>query len=74
MYTRTFEREVYSKGPVIIEKNVWIGDKVTILPGVTVGQGAVIAANSVVSKDVPAFSVVGGIPAKLLKNISNEGH
>ena len=38
------------------------------------GQGAVIAANSVVSKDVPAFSVVGGIPAKLLKNISNEGH
>ena len=74
MDTRPLEREVYSKGPVIIEKNVWIGDKVTILPGVTVGQGAVIAANSVVSKDVPAFSVVGGIPAKLLKNISNEGH
>ena len=65
---------MYSKGPVIIEENVWIGDKVTILPGVTVGQGAVIAANSVVSKDVPAFSVVGGIPAKVIKNISNDRH
>ena len=40
----------------------------------TVGQGAVIAANSVVSKDVPAFSVVGGIPAKVIKNISNDRH
>ncbi len=50
MDVRPLGREVYSKGPVIIEENVWIGDKVTILPGVTVGQGAVIAANSVVSK------------------------
>lgn len=56
-----------SKGPVIIGKNVWIGDKATILPGVTIGEGAVIAANSVVSKNVPPFSVVGGIPARIIK-------
>lgn len=60
-------RPIVSKGIVKIGNNVWIGDKATILPGVTIGDGAVIAANSVVSKDVPAYAVVGGIPAKLLK-------
>ena len=60
-------RPLYSKGPVIIGNNVWIGDKVTILPNVRIGDGAVIAANSVVTKDVPSYSVVGGIPAKILK-------
>lgn len=61
------ERKLYSKGKVIIGNNVWIGDKATILPGVTIGDGAVIAANSVVTKDVPAYMVVGGIPAKIIK-------
>lgn len=56
-----------SKGPVIIEDNVWIGDKATILANVTIGKGAVVAANSVVTKDVPAYSVVAGIPAKVIK-------
>lgn len=60
-------RPLYSKGPVIIGNNVWIGDKATILPGVTIGEGAVIAANAVVTKDVPAYSVVGGNPAKIIK-------
>lgn len=64
-------RTVVSKGPVVIGKNVWVGDKVTILSGVTIGDCAVIAANSVVTKDVPAYSVVGGIPAKVLHS-SNE--
>ena len=64
-------RLVTSKGPVIIGKDVWIGDKATILPGVTIGEGAVIAANSVVTKDVPAYSVVAGNPAKVIK--TNEG-
>jgi acetyltransferase-like isoleucine patch superfamily enzyme len=64
-------RLVTSKGPVIIGKGVWIGDKATILPGVTIGDGAVIAANSVVTKDVPAYSVVAGNPAKVIK--INEG-
>ena len=60
-------RPVVSKGSVIIGNNVWIGDKATILPNVTIGDGAVIAANSVVTKDVPAYSVVAGNPA-VLKN------
>jgi len=67
LHTAPLVRPVVSKGPVIIGKNVWIGDKATILPGVTIGDGAVIAANSVVTKDVPAYGVVGGIPAKPLK-------
>ncbi len=59
-------RPVTSKGPVVIGKNVWIGDKATILPGVTIGDGAVIGANSVVTRDVEAYAVVAGIPAKVI--------
>lgn len=62
-------REIVSKGPVKIGKNVWLGDKVTILPGVTIGDGVVVAANSVVTKDVPPYSIVGGIPAKVIKQV-----
>lgn len=62
------KRSLYSKGPVIIEDDVWIGDKATILPGVTIGKGAVIAANSVVTKDVPPHSVAAGNPAKIIKS------
>ena len=51
---------------VIIEDYVWIASRVTILPGVTIGKGAVVAANSVVTKDVPAMEIVGGIPAKVI--------
>lgn len=61
------ERRLHTKGAVIIGNNVWIGDKATILGGVTIGDGAVIAANSVVTKDVPAYSVVGGNPARILQ-------
>lgn len=60
------DRLLVSKGPIIIGNNVWVGDKVTILGGVTVGDGAVIAANAVVTKDVPAYSVVAGAPAKII--------
>lgn len=60
-------RKVTSKGPVVIGRNVWIGEKATILAGVTIGDGAVIAANSVVTKDVPPYSVVAGMPAKIVK-------
>jgi len=57
--------------PVIIGDNVWIGREAIILKGVTVGDGAVIAAHSVVTKDVPARSVVGGNPAKVIRSNVN---
>ena len=63
------KRAVVSKGTVIIGDNVWIGDKATILGGVTIGESAVIAANSVVTKDVPAYSVVAGNPARVIKKV-----
>jgi acetyltransferase-like isoleucine patch superfamily enzyme len=62
------KRELISKGPVIIEDNVWIGDKVTICPNVRIGKGSVIGANSVVTKDVPSFSVIVGNPARIIKS------
>ena len=62
-------RPIIAKGKVIIGNNVWIGDKATVLPGVSIGDGAIIGANSVVTKDVPAFSVVAGNPAKIIKKL-----
>ena len=53
--------------PVVIENDVWIGCNVTILPGVTVGTGSVIAAGSVVTKDIPPYAIYGGVPAKLIR-------
>lgn len=64
------KRKLTSKGAIIIEDNVWIGDKVTILSGVTIGVNSIIGANSVVTKNVPPNSIVGGIPAKIIKTIS----
>jgi acetyltransferase-like isoleucine patch superfamily enzyme len=61
------QRPLLSKGPVQIGKNVWIGDGVVILPNVNIGEGSVIAANSVVNKDIPPYSVVAGAPAKVIK-------
>lgn len=55
--------------PVVIEDDVWICGKVTIVPGVTIGHNAVIAAGSVVTKDVPANTMVAGVPAKVVKRI-----
>jgi acetyltransferase-like isoleucine patch superfamily enzyme len=55
--------------PVVIKRNAWIGAAATILPGVTVGENAVVAAGAVVSKDVPENSIVGGIPAKIIKTV-----
>ena len=52
---------------VVIEEDVWIGSRVTILMGVKVGRGSTIAAGAVVSKDVPPYSIVGGVPAKFIK-------
>jgi acetyltransferase-like isoleucine patch superfamily enzyme len=56
--------------PVTIKRKAWIGAGATILPGVTVGENAVVAAGAVVSKDVPDNMIVGGIPARIIKRIS----
>ncbi len=56
-----------SKGPIIIGDDVWIGMNAIVLSGVTIGQGAVVAAGSVVTHDVPAYAIVGGNPAKIIK-------
>lgn len=69
LITPPLSRKLYSKGPVMIGNNVWIGDKATILPGVNIGDGVVIAANAVVCKDVPSYSVVAGAPAKIVKEV-----
>lgn len=58
--------------PVVIGSHAWIGSNATILPGVTVGEWAVVAAGAVVSKDVEPYTVVGGVPAKLIKRIKED--
>ena len=67
------QRPIYSKGKILIGDNVWIGDKASILAGVTIGNGAIIAANAVVTKDVPAYGVAAGIPARIIdrRNATN---
>lgn len=62
-------RKLVSKDEVIIGNNVWIGDKATILAGVHVGDNAIIAANAVVTEDVPANCIVAGVPAKIIKRL-----
>lgn len=64
-------RELFSKGAVHIGKNVWIGDKASILAGVTIGEGCIIGANSVVTKDIPPYSVVVGSPARVVKTLDS---
>lgn len=65
------ERKGLTGKPIVIKKNAWIGANATILPGVTIGENAVVAAGAVVSKDVPDNTIVGGIPAKFIKNIQS---
>lgn len=56
------------KRKVTIGNDVWIGQRVMIMPGVTIGEGSIIASNAVVTKDVPPYSVVGGVLARVIKN------
>lgn len=56
-----------TSSPVVIGNNVWIGDRVAILSGVTIGDGAVIAANAVVTRDVPSKAIVAGVPAQVIR-------
>ena len=59
--------DAISKGDIIVDDDVWIGYGATILSGVHISQGAIIAAGAVVTKDVPPYAIVGGVPAKILK-------
>jgi acetyltransferase-like isoleucine patch superfamily enzyme len=61
------DRTTLLPGPIVIQRNAWIGAGATVLPGVTVGENAVVAAGAVVSRDVPANTVVAGVPAKVVK-------
>lgn len=61
------ESEAFGKGDIIVDDDVWIGYGATIMSGVHIGQGAVIAAGSIVTKDVPPYAIVGGVPAKVIK-------
>ena len=60
--------------PVVIRRNAWIGAGAMILPGITIGENAIVAAGSVVTKDVPNNTVVAGVPAKVLRNIKTDYH
>lgn len=64
------DRILYSKGPVIIEDDVWVGDSVSIMPNVTIGHSCVVGANSVVTKSFPPYCIIAGCPAKIIKNIN----
>ncbi|MBF4492900.1 acetyltransferase [Flavobacterium sp. MR2016-29] len=65
------ERKMFSK-PVMIEDNVWLGEFVSVLPGVTIGKGTIVGANSVVSKSLPPYIIAVGIPAKPIKKFNFE--
>lgn len=60
--------------PVTIQRGCWIGEKVVVLPGVTLGERTIVAAGAVVTKSIPAYSMVAGVPAKIIKQYSFETH
>ncbi len=69
---RLDERAMRGSKPIIIEDSVWVGANCTILPGVTIGYGSIIAAGSVVNKSIPPMSVAGGAPCKVIREITDD--
>lgn len=69
-----YYKQPLTTGPVKIGKGCWIGEKVVILPGVTIGDKSIVAAGSVVSKDIPPYCIAAGVPAKVLKVYNFESH
>lgn len=66
------ERQSMLPAPIVVGRNVWIGSNSTILQGITIGDNSIIAAGSVVTKDVPANAIVAGVPARFIRSISPE--
>jgi acetyltransferase-like isoleucine patch superfamily enzyme len=64
-------RSTMHPAPIVIGNNVWIGANATVVPGVNIGDGAIVAAGAVVTRDVPPKVIVGGVPAKIIKKIEN---
>lgn len=67
MFKMGYAEDAISKGSIVIEDEVWIGLGVTILSGVSIGKGSIIATGAVVSRDIPPYSIAGGVPAKVIK-------
>jgi len=67
--TKRIDEQNINTSPVVIADDVWIGANAVVLPGVTIGRHAVVAAGAVVTRDVPEFTVVAGVPAKVIKHI-----
>lgn len=63
------KRPLYAKGPIHICRNVWLGEHVCVMPNVTIGEGSIVGANSVVTKDIPPYSVAVGSPAKVIRTL-----
>lgn len=63
------DRKLYSKGPIVIEDNVWLGEGVVVLAGVTIGENSIIGANAVVTKSLPKNCVAAGNPARIIKEL-----
>lgn len=63
------QRKLYSKGPVIIEDNVWLGEGVVVLPGVTIGANTIVGANAVVTRSIPKNCIAGGNPARIIREL-----
>lgn len=63
------DRQTTNPAPIVLGKNVWVGSNSTILQGVTIGDNAVVGAGAVVTKDVPENTIVGGVPARIIRHI-----
>jgi len=72
LHIRPNQRNLCIKGPFVIGDNVWIGDKVSILSGVTIGKGSIIGCNAVVTHDIPPYCIVGVVPAKIIKLVKQD--
>jgi maltose O-acetyltransferase len=65
---RPMSDQGYNNAPIVIEDDVWIGFQAVILPGVTVGRGSIVGAGAVVTRDVEPYTIVGGVPARLIRH------